>query len=348
MAKKPQAPDAVAELRKSLQVGNIQPCYVFWGEETYLLHHYMEMLQKKVVDPLTEEFNYHRFSSENFSLDELSVSLENLPMMAERTMVRVDDVDIFKLREDERERLIGLLSDLPEYCTLVFVYAASDFKPDKRQKKLYDVLSKNASLVEFPKQGGRELTSWIIRHFRPLHKTISPELCNYLIEITGGTMTALEGEISKIAAFAPGEEIRRSDIDAVVEPVLDAVVFQMTDLLGAGDYEGALRKLQTLYKMQQEPIVILGAVGAHLRKISAARILMDAGRGGDDLMKLCSMGDYPARKTMAGAKRFSSRFCKRAAELVLETDRKLKTSFDEPERLLELCLMELAQEARNG
>ena len=203
-------------------------------------------------------------------------------------------------------------------------------------------------MVEFPKQSQRDLTVWIIRHFKSHQKTISPELCAYLIDITGGSMSALGGEIGKIAAFAPGSEIRRSDIDAVTEPVLDAVVFQMTDALGAGDYEGALKKLQVLYQMQQEPISILGAVGAHLRRISTARILIDAGKGGDELMKICGLKDYAARKTMGTAKRFSPRFCRQAADLVLETDSKLKTSFDEPERLLELCLFQLAQEAKHG
>ena len=33
---------------------------------------------------------------------------------------------------------------------------------------------------------------------------------------------------------------------------------------------------------------------------------------------------------------------------ILETDYKIKTSFDEPERLLELLILQLAQEARNG
>ena len=41
-------------------------------------------------------------------------------------------------------------------------------------------------------------------------------------------------------------------------------------------------------------------------------------------------------------------FCRRAAELVLETDYKIKTSYDDPERLLELLLLQLAQEGRNG
>ena len=58
------------------------------------------------------------------------------------------------------------------------------------------------------------------------------------------------------------------------------------------------------------------------------------------------MGDYPARKTMSAAGKFSARFCARAAELILETDYKMKTSFDEQDRLLELLILELAQEAR--
>jgi DNA polymerase-3 subunit delta len=122
----------------------------------------------------------------------------------------------------------------------------------------------------------------------------------------------------------------------------------MTDLLGQGEYGAALVKLQQLLKMQQEPIAILGAVGGHFRKLSTARTLLDNGRGAGELMKLCGMGDYPARKTMSAAGRFSARFCAKAAELVMETDYKMKTSFDDNDRLLELLILQLAQEARNG
>ena len=37
-----------------------------------------------------------------------------------------------------------------------------------------------------------------------------------------------------------------------------------------------------------------------------------------------------------------------AAELVLETDSRMKTSFDDPQRLLEMLILQLAQEARRG
>ena len=159
-------------------------------------------------------------------------------------------------------------------------------------------------------------------------------------------MIALSGEIDKICAYSGAEHIHKTDIDAVTEPVMDAVVFQMTDLLGQGQYAAALEKLQQLFKMQQEPIVILGAVGGHFRRISTARTLLDNGKQAGELMKLYAMSSYPAQKTMDMARRFRPEFCRKASQLVLETDRKMKTSFDDPERLLEVLILELAQEAR--
>ena len=143
-------------------------------------------------------------------------------------------------------------------------------------------------------------------------------------------------------------EIKKSDIDAVTEPVLDAVVFQITDMISEGKYGQALLKLQQLLKMQQEPLGILGAIGGHFRRLSAARILLDNGRGAADLMKMYRLSDYPARKAMEAARRFKPEFYKKASELILETDYRMKTSFDEPERLLEILILQLAQEARNG
>ncbi|MBE6951348.1 MAG: DNA polymerase III subunit delta [Ruminococcaceae bacterium] len=348
MAKVNNAPDELSRLKAAIKERRLERLYFFHGEEGFLLHHYLNEMRRKTIDELTWDFNYHRFTQETFSVQDFSDAVEALPMMAESTFVQVDEIDIFKLNEAEREKMIAVLSDVPDYCTVVFTYEIVEWKPDKRLKKLWDAVSKHGTIVEFAKQSQRDLIAWVTRHFASYNKRISFDLCVYLIDITGGTMTALQGEIKKIAAYSGSDTIVRADIDAVTEPVLDAVVFQMTDLLGAGKYGEAMLKLHTLFKMQQEPIVILGAVGGHFRRISAARTLMDCGKTADDLMRLTGLKDYPARKTMGAAKAFNARFCRKAAELILETDYKMKTSFDEQERLLELLILQLAQEARNG
>lgn len=348
MAKPTKDNSALQQLKAELRGKEVGNLYVFHGEEVFLLHHYLEQIRKLLLDELTESFNHHRLNSENFDIRSLADAVENLPMMAEHTLVQVDDIDPFKFSEDQREKLVNILSDIPEYCTLIFTYETTPWKPDKRLKKLWDTISSHGTIVEFAKQDPRELIPWITRHFASKGKQISRDLCSYLIDITGGTMTALSGEIQKIVAYSGAEHIVREDIDAVTEPVLDAVAYQMSDLLGRGQYAEALEKLQQLLKMQQEPLLILGTVGGHFRRISAARILMDQGKGVTDLMKMTGLSNYPAQKTMDAARRFQPAFCSKAAELILETDRKMKTSFDDPNRLLELLILQLAQEARRA
>ena len=349
MAKKyDERPNGLAMLKQHIKNKEPQRLYIFHGEEVFLLKHYLGQLRKILLDELTESFNAHRFNNENFSLQEFGDAVEGMPMMAEHTFVQVDEVDLFKMPEAERNKMGEFLSDIPEWCTVVFTYETVDWTPDKRLKKIWGPIDENATIVEFAKQDQRDLVAWITRHFAAHGKRISTDLCVYLIDITGGTMTALSGEIDKICAYSGAEHIHKTDIDAVVEPVLDAVVFQMTDLLSEGRFAAALEKLQTLLKMQQEPLAILGAVGAHYRRLGTARTLLDHGKNASDLSKLCGIADYPARKSMDAAWRIRPEFCARAAQLIVETDYAMKTSFGDNERQLEMLILQLAQEGRNG
>ena len=344
-----QAPqDALQQLKASIKSAAPERLYIFHGEEQFLQAHYLQQLKKSVLDELTESFNFHVFTAENFDLQAFADAVENLPMMAERTLVLVDDVDFFQLDEASRNAMGELLGDIPDYCTVVFAYDTVAWKPDKRYKKLWEAVSAG-QIVEFAKQSQRDLITWITRHFAAQQKMISPELCNYLIEITDGTMTVLSGEIKKICAYSGADHICKADIDAVTEPSLDAMVYHMTDQIGAGDYGAALQTLQKLLKMQEKPIPLLATIGSHLRRISTARVLLDHGKGVEELMRLYpTLKEYPAKKCMQSARRISIAFCAEAAKLVVETDHQMKTSFDDPQRLLEVLILRLSQEARRG
>lgn len=348
MAKKQEVNDNLPLLKAAIRDKNIGRLYVFHGEEVFLLHHYFNQLRKQLIDPLTESFNFHKFTGENFDITEFADAVENLPMMAEHTMTWVDDVDVFKMNEADRDKIADILGDIPEYCTVVFTHETVQWKADKRMKKLWDAFEGNGLVVEFVKQSQRDLIAWVTRHFAAEHKQISQELCAYLIDITGGTMTALAGEISKIAAFSGADVIVKADIDAVTEPVLDAAVFQMTNMISDGKYGQVLEKLHQLLKMQEDPLLILGAIGGHFRRMGTARTLLDNGRNASELMRLYNLGDYAARKTMSAAGKFSASFYRKTAELLLETDHQMKTSYDTQERLLEVLILQIAQEARNG
>ena len=349
MAKEKAPTHNPLELKKMLKAGEYARVYVFFGEESFLRNHYVSQLKKQMVDELTESFNYHKLTQENFDIRSFSDCVESLPVMAEHTLVWIDDIDVFKLSEDEREKVAQILLDIPEYCTVLFTYETVTWHPDGRFKKLYQAMVDNGYVVEFPKQNENDLIPWIIRHFAAGGKTIAPNLCKYLMELSGGTMTALAGEIKKICAFSGADTIVKSDIDAVVEPSLDVLMYEISKSLSNGNYYGALTQLQMVLKRQEKPVAILGVIGSHFRELSAARVVLDSGEGYGKLAKLFpKRQDFVIKRLLNSAKNFSPRFYKAASKLILEADLHLKTSYDEPERILEMLIMELAQEARNG
>ena len=167
---------ALQRLKAALKTGDVGNFYVFFGEEAFLKEHYWRMLEKKLLDGPAAEFNFHRFNAETLSPQALSEAVDAMPMMAERTLIRVDDVDLFKLPEAQRTQYAQLLSDIPDYCCVVFSYDTVEFKINGTMKKLAEAVRKNACVVEFKRQSERELAAWIARHFRAAGKDISDEL----------------------------------------------------------------------------------------------------------------------------------------------------------------------------
>lgn len=347
MARK-AAPDngAYQKLKNDLKAGTLEKCYVLHGEETYLREYYLSRMRKKLLSGPAEEFNYHRFTRETLDWDDVAAAVEAMPMMAERTVVEVDDVDLYKEPEAAREKLVAILSDLPDYCCLIFVYDTAAFSQDKRLKKLHKAVEDNVQCVEFRKQSGAELRAWIQRQAQRGGKVLDNPTADYLAFLTDNSLSILQSELQKLTAYASGQQITKQDVDAVVEPTLTAVSFDISNAIVDGSYERALQKLRDLLAMQQEPILLLGAISTQIRRMLYARVLSENGKGADALAKLCGISEYPARLTMEAVRKLSYRFCARAVELCLEADRQMKRSYDDPQRVLELLLIGLAQEAR--
>ncbi len=348
MAKQP-APasgEAFQRFKADLRSGRLGNFYVLYGEEAFLREYYVNQITQKLAAGPAAEFNAHRFRAEDLTPQALSDAIDAMPMMSERTLVRVDDADLFGMPEDLRRQYVRILSDIPEYCCVVFTYDTVEFRINGTMKALAACFREKAQIVEFAKQSERDLSVWIARHFRAHEKSIPDDLCRYLIFITDGMMTTLQGEIEKIAAYSQGSAITRGDIDAVVIPALSAQSFDISDAVIKGRFDVALVKLQELFAMQTDPIAILGAIGAQLRRVHYARAILSAGRGQKELMDLTGLRSYPAGLTMSAARTVTDRFCRAALELCLQTDVQMKTSAGDAGQLLELLIVRLAQEAQ--
>ncbi len=336
----------LAQLKKDLAQGKPGRLYVFHGEETYLRDHYLGKLREVLLSGGMGEFNLHRLRPADVNPRALEEAVDCLPMMAERTMVLVTDFDLFKAGERDREEYIRTLSQLPEYCCLVFVYDLLEYKPDARTK-LAAALKANGTAVNFQRQEQGDLVDWVRRRFKALGKEIDPRLALELISLCGDLMTTLIGEIEKVGAYARGPKITRADIDAVAAPQLDAVVFEMTDAIGAGSFDQAASVLGELFQMQEPPQKILWSLGRQMRQIYSARLALEGGKGSREVSALWGIKPYPADKLMRSARRFTLGWCRQAVVRCAQTDLDMKSTGRDGQELLITLLLELAALSSN-
>ena len=333
------------KLKQDLSAGTPGRLYMFYGEETYLRDFYLGKLRELLLAGGMGTFNLHEIPAKDMSPRRLEEALDCLPMMSERTLVQVTDFDLAKAGEKDREAYLRLLEDLPEYVCLVFVYDLIPYKMDARTK-LAGVLKQRGTVVNFPRQETGELVKWVRRRFRALGKDVDPGLASELIFLCGDLMTTLIGEIEKIGAYAKGEKITRQDIDAVATPQLDAVVFRMTDAIGAGKFDQAAQVLGELYQMQEPPIKILWSLGRNMRQLYSARLAMERGRGAAYVAELWGLRPFQAEKLMGAARRFSLPWCRRAVVRCGEVDLALKSTGQDGQQLLTALLLELSAPAQ--
>ena len=344
MAKRTEnSKQAYEKFRADLAAGNVGTAYIFYGEESFLREHSLQELRKKLIPSGAEEFNYHRLEGKDLTMQALGEMAEAMPMLAERTLIVVTDPDLFGLPEEQRERLIALLEDVPPYCCLVFVYDVTEYKPNRTMKKLCAALNAHVQAVEFRPADNNDLVDWIIRHFRALDKGIDRAAAEHLIFTCGSLMTGLLPEIGKIAAYTRGKTVTVADIDAVADPVLSAEVFRLSDAVLAGDRRRAAALLGELLKMQTEPLLILGALSSQLRRIYTARLALDSGKDRCWLMDLWGYtSDYPVRLLLSAAEKATRAWCADAVLQCRTLDRRLKSEKGiDPAGELKLLLVRL-------
>lgn len=349
--KSPATNAGALQLIRDIQNKTFAPLYLISGDETYQKERYLRQLKRTVVDPTFADFNLIPFEGKTLTPDQLIEAIDSCPAMADKKLVIVTDFDLYKPPAGFAEILPSLLSDLPEYLCLVFYYDILDGKPDKRTK-IYKTLEKLACFAVFDHLPEKELIAWIDRRARRLNRTISPQIASHLIFLCGNSMTNLLGEIEKAAAHAvsthaTSPEIQKNDIDAVCSRVLEAVVFDLTDAITAGQFDKAVALVGDLIAQKNNEVMIFTTITRHIQRLYAAKLyetVFQSKRGDESLLMelLGSKSPYYARQIQRAAQRVSLPWLRHAASLCAQTDSTIKGSAVNPQKQIELALLAMA------
>ena len=217
-------------LHAALKKRVFDPVYYLFGEDDFLKEQAARDVIDAAADPATRDFNLEIRRANELDAEGLHALLSTPPMLAERRVVVVRDVD--KMKKGVRTLLDRYLTR-PAHDTVLVLVAPSGAKADK-------TLSERAVAVEFAPLTGDRLPRWVAYHAQhALARTITPEAVTLLLEAVGGDLAQLAVELEKLASYAP-ETIDERAVAAVVGVRRGESLGDLLDAVAAKDVGTAL------------------------------------------------------------------------------------------------------------
>lgn len=174
-------------------------------------------------------------------------------------------------------------------------------------------------------------------------KVLSPHDAKYLIELTGDGMTAVKREAEKITAYTQGNlQIKRTDIDAVVVPIIENRVFDMVDAILSKNAKTALSKLNDLIMVKEDETRILGAISSSVDKILTVKILYDNHLDKTQIASASKIPPFLVSKYITLSTKYKKSYLEDLLTLCVETDRKFKLSQGDKNVFLQRLISDFA------
>lgn len=270
---------AEKEMKALLKSGELGGAFLFFGTESYLKEFYAGKLRDKAVSPDFADFNYHFFDGGNCDFEQISQAVEAFPMMSAGTCVFVKDFPIDTLDNDSRDALERIISDVPDYCTLIFFFGKTDvvISKNEKAKKTVALFNKYGNAVELNKKTAYELSKMLVGAAQKRNSELSPRNAEYLVSCVGEEMTTLLNEVEKLSAYAAGREITKQDIDLLCIKTLEAKAFDLTKHIIANNFDKAYGTLNILFAQRADPTMIMGAIVSVFADIYRVKVSVAAG-----------------------------------------------------------------------
>ena len=357
--------------------------YWFCGADPTLNDFYATGLARSVTDIDNAAFDYSVFNGNEMRWEDFYEACESLPVCGGKVCVVVRDLDLVKLKKDDREPLMAYLRTMPATTVILIVWTG--VKVDRSQSGYFEKLKKDfadvGTVVELGQRGEQELVRMMVAGAKKRGTTISEQDAAYLQGLVGRDIANLMNEFDKICAYADGRPVTREMIDRLAVPDVQEQVFALARHINRGQGDAALLVLRQMLERKAAPHMIAAIMNGDYVDAYRLKLSQLAGKRPDDVIKafgydktgkkddseesqaedaVGAIGSDGAQKSGGKAfrltkpeqapyvtRRFSLDQIKRMIRICAETDRLLKSSGSlDAQTEVTLCVLRLLQVTR--
>ena len=321
------------------------PVYYFYSSERYLVRQAVAAATRILTADSDEDATVLDGAAPE--IEQLIMAAGTISFFGTRRVVVLPEVEPSGYGDKDLEELCSTLASLENAVVVlgsVFELERNKLKMGKRAQKLIAQCKALGYTEELAKPKPFELKVMMIDRAKEQGATLPERAATALLERCGEDPFLLENEVDKLCALSGYQTVSTAMVAEMSTVSLDADVFEMIRMITAKNATGACKKLQTLLRLQQEPIAITGAmIGSYVDlyrvKLGAAKrkpygtVFKDFGYKGSD---------YRLKRSAETASHYTLKQIENCMQVLLELDQSLKGQPVDAQILLETALCRLA------
>lgn len=255
--------------------------YIIAGKDASLVDAECDRLLDKLIEPAQRSTGLLNVDADKVTAAEVMDELRTLPFLTDRRVVVLKSADAFITAN--RQLLEGYFDDPSP--TGILIMTVGSFNP---RTNLAKKLGKVGRLISAGQPSAAQLPAKLRQYALEAHaKSLPSRESGLLIELVGEDLTRLYGEIDKLAIFvAEKKNISVDDINALVGHNRLYGAFDVIDSIISLDVAGAVDRLRRLFSQDRNAeYTFVGALAYHLRRMFAAKVMLQQGRAEWDVRK---------------------------------------------------------------
>jgi DNA polymerase-3 subunit delta len=264
-------------LFRSLNKGEVAPVYYLHGREDVIKDEAVRMILDRTLDPGLRDFNFDQRSAALLDPEEVHSLCNTLPMLAERRIVVLRDVEGWKRKTKGRAEFLRYLERPSLETVVVLVQGSGEDAEDKE-------LSRGAYTVKFDPLPAERAEKWVVRRAGQLGLGLDPEAARHLVRSVGSDLGALQSELAKLASLPSGETLTPERVGELVGIRHGETLWDWREAVLNGESGRAVALLMpVLAQPGLSGVRLVMQLGTALVGVGIARTLYDKGLRGRTL-----------------------------------------------------------------
>jgi DNA polymerase III subunit delta len=173
-----------------------------------------------------------------------------------------------------------------------------------RGSTLTDVAEERGRVLDYNVPKANNLHRWVAGEFKRLDVKVDADAARTLVDLVGEDTLALSSEIDKLRSWSGGEPVGRAEVERLAAPGREAAAWALTDAWGARDLLTLLDACELALE-RKEPFLLAVGLASHVGRVRAAQVLAEEGLGAREIASRLKIKEFPARKALQHAERYS-------------------------------------------